>query len=232
MKESAPQSKSTRQKRSTIFRRVSSGIAVVLAVAVTVSLVNSAHSVQAPVQGAPYDGVTLYRGLFFASGPVASKIPTIRKVAPYLPADYKNLESQIIKYIQAKDPSYFDRFANEIQSGDRVKVANAIVRTNKLQKEAVLEVTKGSKAQFASQVRRLNNPSMTRASDPEAENDANVAAAVEVWLALVVAIAGFIVVAFVLLKTKPAELKGLKYEQFVDEIVRAVPRARPSVLQP
>jgi SdpC family antimicrobial peptide len=212
MKGSAPQSESKHQQRATAFRRLSCGVVVVLGVALAVSFINRVYSVPEPVQARPYDGVTLYRGLFFASGPVAGKIPSIGKVASYLPAEYKNLEGQIIKYIQGKDPNYFVGFAKEIQSGDRVRVAAAIKKTNKLHREALIETTKNSNTQFASQVRRLKDQ-----PEPEPETAKDVATIVCLYVPIVVGSA-------VATKAPPNELKGLSFERYVDEIVRTVPK--------
>jgi len=218
MNESALPSEAKFQPRAIAFRRLGAGLAIVLAVVLTLSFINSVYSVREPEQArAAYDGVTLYRGLFFASGPVASKIPTIQKAAPYLPADYKKLEPQIIRYIQKKDPAYFDNFAKDIQSGDRVRVAEAIKRTSKLQREALLEVTKNSQVGFGAQVRRLR---VQQQPEPEAENDANVAVEILVFVVL------FVTVFWESPKSRPTELKGLSFERYVDEVTRAVPKVR------
>ena len=66
------------------LRRLTSLIAVVLAVALASTLINRVYSIPLEAPAAPYDGVTLYRALFFASGPVAGKIPTIQKKRPLL----------------------------------------------------------------------------------------------------------------------------------------------------
>ncbi len=198
--------------RATFFKRLSGGLAILLALAMSISLISRVYSVPQRVQVRPYDGVTLYRGLFFASGPVAGKISTLGKVSRYFPPEYKSLENPIIKYIQEKDPKFFDRFAQEIQSGDRVRVAAEIRSTNKLQREALLAVTKNSTTPFALKARRLVNPTE---KEPEAENDANVAIEVLVFVLV-------FVVAF--WAAPPDELKGLTFERYVDEIVRAVPR--------
>jgi hypothetical protein len=216
MKEVSAQNESKHQ-REMILRHLGSGIAVVVSLALMVSFINRAYSVPAPVQATPYDGVTLYRGLFFGSGPVAGKIPTIRKAGPYFPAEYKRLEGEIIKYLQAKDPQYFERFAQDIQSGDRVRVAAAIRSTNKLQKEALLEVTKTSRTQFASQVQRLRN-------EPEPEPSPEPAKDLQIVIIYCLFIP--IVTAVVASKAQPNELKGLSFEQYVNEIVVAVPKTR------
>src|SRR5262249_12647774 len=171
----------------------------------------------------PYDGITIYRGLFFGSGPVVNKIPSLRKVAGYYPPEYKALEGPITNYIKKKDPNYFVTFAADIQSGDRARVAAAIRRTNQLQREALLEVTKNQQTPLAQQARRLReNPATPK--EPEPENDANVAVEVVVWVALFVAI-----VIWLVAQPRPTDLKGLRFEQYVDEIVRVMPNQRATV---
>src|SRR5882724_12117061 len=201
--------------RATIIRRLSSGLALLLALAVTITFIDRAYSVPAEVQRTPYDGLTLYRGLFFASGPVARKVPTIQKAAPYLPAEYKKLEGQITKYILSKDPKYFDNFANDIQSGDRVRVGEAIRRTSKLQREAMLAITQKSRTNFATNVGRLREE-----RPPEAENDGNIAVEVVVFVLL------FVTIFWNSPKSRPNELKGLSFDRYVNEIVTAVPKSR------
>lgn len=203
-------------KRATIFRYLSTVLAVALSVTLIAAFIDKAYSVPTPVQAVRYDGITLYRGLFFGSGPVASKIPSIGKVAPYFPAEYKNLEGQITRYIQAKDPNYFNRFAVEIQSGDRLRVAEAIRNTNKLQKEAMIAATRDSRTAFAAQVRRLSDQRRPSA-EPEPEVIKDFATCIILFAHIVTENVGGI-------KPPLRELKGLSFEKFVDEIVRAVPR--------
>jgi SdpC family antimicrobial peptide len=211
MEENQLRSDSAGWVRLRIVWRLSSVIAIVVAVAVTISVLSSGPT---PVAAAPYDGVTVYRALFFASGPLASKIPTIQKASRYLPASYKGLEAQVIKYIQTNNPKFFDNFGREIQSGDRVRVAAAIRSVRPLQKEALLAITKNQKGQFSSDVARLRveNP-------PEAENDGNVAVEVLVFVVL------FVTVFWESPKNGKMALQGLTFDRYVDEVVRAVPRS-------
>ena len=209
-----------KSKRTVIAKRIAEAIAIVVAIAIMFTLINGGYSTPAQVRiERPYDGVTIYRGLFFGNGPVVSKLPTLRKVAGFYPPEYKALETPVINYIKSKDPTYFDKFAADMQSGDRARVADAIKRTNQLQKEALLAVTKNQRSTLAQQVQRLKvNPAP--ASEPEPENDANVAVEVVVWVALFVAI----VIWLVAPQARPTELKGLRFEAYVDEITRAMPK--------
>src|SRR5437870_2246999 len=79
-----------------------------------------------------YNGETLYRGLFFASGPVAAKIPTVQRVERYLPPEYKALEDKVVQHIKSTNPTFFPNFEKEIQSGDHLRVAAAISQAAKL----------------------------------------------------------------------------------------------------
>src|SRR5215471_2582610 len=106
--------------------QICKGVATALVLLLVLSFINLGYTSPQRTSATPYDGQTLFRGLFFGSGPVAAKVPTVTKVAPYFPAEYKSVESQVIKYLQTRDPTFFDRFAKDIQSGDRVRIAAAI----------------------------------------------------------------------------------------------------------
>ncbi|HUQ34667.1 MAG TPA: hypothetical protein VM095_21290 [Pyrinomonadaceae bacterium] len=209
---------------ASIIKQYRGSVSVLLIVALSLTSMNRVYSVSEQIRAVPYDGVTLYRGLFFASGPVALKIPTLRKTAKYFPADYKNMEPRLIKYIQDKDPNFFNNFAKEIQSGDRMRVARAIIATNKLQRQAVMDLTRDSKSKFALQTRQM----ASRSADPEPDQDHDIAVAVLTAVAVFV----LILVALVLVAEPTAELKGLKFEQYVNEIVSVMPRARFDVVKP
>lgn len=202
-------------RRSMIIARLRNGLAVLLALALTGTVINRVYSVPPAPPAVPYDGLTLYRALFFGVGPLAAKIPTIRKSAPYFPAEYKSLEGEMTKYIQRKDPKFFERFAGDIQSGDRVKVAAAIKSANKLQRESLFAVAKNSNTQFASQVRRVSDQPQPQPT-PELITD----------VVIIILDIG-IILANVTTKTLPDALKGLSFERYVDEIVHAVPKATP-----
>jgi SdpC family antimicrobial peptide len=212
--------------KSSLFSR---SVAVILVLSLAVPVAGWGQEAPRSAKTAPYDGQTLYRALFFGTGPLVKKIPTLSTASRYLPADYKALQGPAIKYIQAKDPAFFPNFAGEIQSGDRVKVAAAIRNANVIQKEALVAVTKESNTRIASSIRRMTTEA-PREKEPEAENDANVAIEVVVWVAVLV------VVLLFWEQPPPAEVKGLSFERYVDEIVRTVPKtsvvARPEVLRP
>ena len=207
-------------KKRVTFRRLGVASVTILFLAGFGLFFNRAHSETQVVQTAPFDGVTIYRGIFFASGPVASRIPTIRTASRYFPAEYKNLESQMIRYIQTKDPNFFNRLAKELQSGDRNRVAAAIRNANAVHKEALLDVTRNSRTPFAGQVQQLRAQAEPQPSpDPQVITNLN---------SCVVLLSHIVLEINVLVGTKGAisELKGLTFERYVDEIVRGLPRAR------
>jgi len=176
---------------------------------------NSSGSAQVRGQVPTYDGVTLYRALFFGSGQLATQIPTLRKITPYYPAEYKSLEGKAIDYIKAKDPSFFDSFARDIQSGDRVKVGQALKRANIVQKDAILDLTRNYQTPFASDMRRMRaEPEPSPSPEPFVQ---------VVWI---VCLYVPIVVSAASVRLPIADTKGLTFERYVDEIVQSVPRSR------
>src|SRR3954466_7703980 len=94
-------------------RTIHQSLAGLLVLLLAVAVINHSSSNAQRISRNQYDGVTLFRGLFFGSGPIVSRVPTLGRVAAYFPAEYKNLESQVIKSIQSQDPGFFDRFARE-----------------------------------------------------------------------------------------------------------------------
>jgi SdpC family antimicrobial peptide len=174
-------------------------------------------------QNPPLDGVTLYRALFFAQGPLADKIPTVVKVRPFLPPDYLSLQDRIIDRIQAKDPNFFKTFATEIQSGDHLRVAAALLNANKIQREALMEVAKTVDTPFARNVRQVKPQDFERpVGRPEVETIVDVFVNAIVFVVLPLP-------PFIGAVRKPEELKGLSFEHYVSEIIKAVPAA-PTVL--
>ncbi len=83
---------------------------------------------------AGYDAETIFRGLFFGVGPVASLFPEIWEDAALAPAIAKMrampetpaLIDGIIARVDANDPELLARFASDVQSGDHVRVSKAL----------------------------------------------------------------------------------------------------------
>ena len=85
----------------------------------------------------PYSGQTVFRGVFLGDGPVAKLFPEIWEstgIAAYMQraAQEKSPEAiaagkqQIIDILQKQDPTFFARFGAEMQSGDRIRIQQAL----------------------------------------------------------------------------------------------------------
>jgi len=88
---------------------------------------------------ATYDGETLFRGIFFAQGPVADQFPEIWKdqqnidfVEQMNTRQVRESATAFMAGMRAKDPTFFDRFASDIQSGNPVLVDDALQYAAKL----------------------------------------------------------------------------------------------------
>jgi SdpC family antimicrobial peptide len=201
-------------KIRTTCLRMDRGVAVALVLALLSALVGVTPSnAQAP----RHDGATLFRGLFFGTGPIAAQIPTIRKVAPHLPVEYRQLEDQVVRHLQTQDPNFFPQFAKELQSGDHVRVAKELRRARQLNVDAVLALTKNSQSDFAKALRQ--HMAEERAGTSKVGRDTDNVAVVAVAVAAVA-----VIVVFFLWAKPPvdAEFRGLTFERYVDEIVRTL----------
>lgn len=193
--------------------------------------VQKPNAAQPPGNPAAY-GIELYRGLFFASGPVGQMIPTMQKLAPYLPTEYKQLEGPMIAYIQRKDPGFFARFASQIQSGNHVEVANALNEARPIHKEALLEVAKISQPEFAKRLQAAIPEATNAPTTPQYKQIRMADRNPEVDVTLAVELALFLLVVLVLAifakTTPPPNLQGITFDKLVDEIVVKVPRRPPA----
>jgi len=92
-------------------------------------------AVAQPKQARSYSGEVLFRGLLFADGPVAERIPELQRAkvvygfnrlnAKQLAA-VRHLEQELINRLKRGDPRYFDRFQRDIQSGDHRRVQKSL----------------------------------------------------------------------------------------------------------
>ena len=81
----------------------------------------------------PYDGETLFKGILFAEGEVATKIPELADLieiksamSPAKKSQYLAAQTKIIEDLKKKDPEFFKRFQSSVTSGDQVEVRRAI----------------------------------------------------------------------------------------------------------
>jgi hypothetical protein len=141
-----------------------------------------------------YDGETLYRGLFFGSGPVAATIPTIRRIAPYLPAEYRRLEDPVVRYVRSAHPLFFRQFQTEIESGDHVRVRAMLTRAQAASQEALGAVTARDTSRFATRLRAAGADLALDQNEPGPNPN-----------------------------SEPGGRKRLTFERYVNEIVMAFP---------
>jgi len=86
------------------------------------------------VTGNQFDGVTVFRGVLLGSGPVADLLPEIwdgelgqyRKFLSNPDETTAALQERIISEIGNRDSTFFERFGNEIQSGDHLRIQRAL----------------------------------------------------------------------------------------------------------
>jgi len=103
---------------------------------------------------ARYDGETIFRGVLLDDGPVAKLFPEFWEKASI--ARYQKLAAErgsqeqaaiakqkIIDFLRAQDPTFFSRFGIEMQSGDPIRIQQAIT-------EAASRLQKQIRSQFAS----------------------------------------------------------------------------------
>jgi SdpC family antimicrobial peptide len=95
-----------------------------------------------------YDGETIFRGVFLDDGPVTKLFPEIwenptvvgyRDQAVQAGSEEQAAAGQqaLIAALRAQDPTFFDRFGKEMQSGDRIRIKAAMTEArNRLIKEA------------------------------------------------------------------------------------------------
>ncbi|GAB3802545.1 hypothetical protein GCM10028819_31520 [Spirosoma humi] len=105
-----------------------------------------------------YSGEEMFRGLFFGEGRYAEAIPELqslqmsysKKLAK--PADVKvvnQLRSQVVHYIQAQQPRFFDNLQVAFESGNPTKVQTALESGRAITAKAVEHIMKDkNKTQF------------------------------------------------------------------------------------
>lgn len=78
-----------------------------------------------------YDGRTLYVGLAFGQGPVAALFPELEGLHS-MAAGHEDYVNATVSEMASLDPTFFERFAHEIQSGDRVRIRAALAEADDL----------------------------------------------------------------------------------------------------
>lgn len=143
-----------------------------------------------------YDGETVFRGVLLNDGPVAKLFPefwesaqlaTYRKLAAERGSEQQAAlaRQKVIDMLRAQDPTFFNRFGIEMQSGDPLRIQEAITEAgSRLQKE-------------------VSSKLLTASAGPDAPIDLDVATKIEYYYyvaaaaVVVIVIAGALVVTLV-----------------------------------
>ncbi|MEP6993996.1 MAG: hypothetical protein ABI968_05690 [Acidobacteriota bacterium] len=125
-----------------------------------------------------YDGETLFRGILFGVGPVGDLFPEVWKDARtmgYAPEDAAAtaVRERLIAEIAHRDPAFLSAFAEDMQSGDQLRVQGAV----------------GSAIKKLIDQMRADGMMDTSTNKGEVDHG--------VWIAVSVAVAAFVVIAAV-----------------------------------
>lgn len=88
-------------------------------------------STQGAVTGA-VSGEEVFKGLFFGEGPVAARLPkgwgprAVSTLPPEEQAEHAQRRTQVIASLHEADPTFFERFGADIQSGDHLRIERAL----------------------------------------------------------------------------------------------------------
>jgi SdpC family antimicrobial peptide len=106
-----------------------SALAALMAVLVVKIGLGNAYAQHNSEFSHPYDGETLFNGLFLATGPIADLFPELWsriELTDQQTQEIAGYAAQFSAHIKNVDPSFYERFAKEIQSGDRLRIAGAV----------------------------------------------------------------------------------------------------------
>jgi SdpC family antimicrobial peptide len=157
-----------------------------------------------PQPNLQYDGETIFRGVFLDDGPVAKLFPEIWEnptIVGYRDQALKaGSEDQaaatrqaLIAALQAEDPTFFDRFGKEMQSGDRIRIKAAMTEA-------------GSR--------------LTKQADILVKRNSVVGLYLYVFVAVAVAVAAIVVLALVLSPQNGQPTSGLQQDVMVDLVAK------------
>ncbi|WP_147932618.1 hypothetical protein [Neolewinella aurantiaca] len=103
------------------------------ALAVSLLFISAKMPVDRPAT-VKYTGEEIFTSILMLSGPVTGKIPELRMLKRQFKSKQDRkamsregaLAASMVKYIKAKSPEFFPRFASAMQSGDRRQVESAL----------------------------------------------------------------------------------------------------------
>ncbi|WP_103020450.1 hypothetical protein [Salinibacter altiplanensis] len=163
-----------------------------------------------------YSGKTIFKGLFFAEGPVAKKYPEIwknpsvtqqlSKMTTEQQAEAEELETKILNWIGEERPQFFGEFRQAIQSGDHLQIRKALDRSSTLTLNAIEDITG-------------INPEKAVANPAKSAGEGTCAVVVFAAVAAVV-----VALAFYVAEISKSTDSSLRVEEFVDEIAARLHR--------
>ncbi|MEF8939165.1 MAG: hypothetical protein V5A22_04910 [Salinivenus sp.] len=163
-----------------------------------------------------YSGKTIFKGLFFAEGPVAKKFPEIWKnpsvtrqlsrLTSEQQVEAEKLETKILNWIGEERPKFFGEFRQAIQSGDHLQIRKALDRSSTLMLSAIEDITG-------------IDPKKVRANPAKSAQEDTCAVVVAVAVAAVV-----VAVVFYVAEASKSADSSLRVEEFVDEIAARLHR--------
>jgi SdpC family antimicrobial peptide len=122
--------------RKLVFPLPQRGLALLLAL-LLVYTTSGIPLAQSQTTRLPYSGETVFRGILLGDDPVAKLFPEIWE-SPNIAAHVQRAQEEksteeiaaekqkIVDLLRAQDPTFFDRFGIEMQSGDRIRIQQAL----------------------------------------------------------------------------------------------------------
>lgn len=101
--------------------------------------------------GERYDGVLIYRAVFFGKGELVRVLPSPwrdggRRTSAHNDARADRLEAAILEWVEASDPTFFTGFSTAMRSGDHLRVERMLARSSTLTERALRSVADESTA--------------------------------------------------------------------------------------
>jgi SdpC family antimicrobial peptide len=124
-----------RNQRTRIAFAIALAIALVVgtnAAPAALARSDSGGSTSSTPAAAMFDGRTLFSAIFFATGPAAALLP-----ARAFPAPTADQARTIVDGINAADPSFFKKFADDVRTGDRVVIREALNNAARLLEQVI-----------------------------------------------------------------------------------------------
>lgn len=135
---------------------------------ICIILPTACNSLVKEVEVPDYTGEQLFRGLMMGQGPVATLVPSVTSQAPDLETMVQDaeqlkavlmVEDHVVEQIKKDFPNFFFTFKKSIQSGDHIKVKEALKQSNEIVVKAIYQLPeyKKNKAVIENSRKSLSN---------------------------------------------------------------------------